>query len=553
LDQKILDQAIEDHRAGRTAQAEEIYRRILSQKPTLAPVLNLLGVLLGQTDRNEEAIGLIRRAIQLNPSQASFHGNLAHVLKNSAQNESAAAEYRRAIALRENDPEGWRGLGDCLHALEQFAEAADAHRRAIHFKPDYVEAHNNLGMALSKLELWNEAAAAFRAAIALRPEYPRAHHSLGIALKWQGEYAEAIACYRTALKQKPDFVDAWTNLGVALAASMNHAQALAAFNRALELQPDNPMAHWCLALSLLAGGDYSAGWPEYEWRWKTGDTALRPPNYAQPLWDGSDPAGRRIMIYVEQGFGDAIQFIRFIPQLLEVNGKFLLECPPELFTLLNRWPGLKVIPRGQPLPDFDLHIPLLSLPRILGITLDKLPGPIPYLFADPDRLEKWKRRIDPGKHLNIGLVWAGNPQHRQDRSRSATLAAFAPLASIDGLRFFNLQKGPAAAQAENPPSGMTLIDHTAELHDFSDSAALISNLDLVISVDTSIVHIAGALGKPIFVLLAFSPDWRWMIGQSDSPWYPSVRLFRQPKPGDWATPIGQIVETLRNRRPRGQG
>jgi tetratricopeptide (TPR) repeat protein len=551
MDQKILDQAIEDHRAGRTAQAEAVYRRILSEKPNLAPVLHLLGVLLGQTGRSEEAIELIRRAIRLDPSSASFHRNLAGVLKNVGQNEEAAEEYRRALSLRENDPESWRGLGDSLFALDRFSESADAHRKAIEIKPDYVEAHNNLGMALSKLEYWDQAAAAFRAAIALRPEYPRAQHSLGIALKSLGQYDEAIACYRTALAQKPDFVDAWTNLGAALAATMDHAGALAAFDRALKIQPDNAQAHWSLALSLLASGDYSAGWPEYEWRWKTGDTALRPPNFPNPLWDGADPAGRRILIFVEQGFGDAIQFIRFIPQLLKLNGTFLMECPPELLTLFDRWPDLQIIPRGQPLPEFDLHLPLLSIPRILGITLQNLPGEIPYLFADTTKIEKWKQRVGSGKQVNIGLVWAGNPQHRQDRSRSANLAAFAPLASIDGLRFFSLQKGEAAAQAENPPAGLTLIDHAGELHDFSDTAAFVSALDLVISVDTSIVHLAGAIGKPVFLLLAFSPDWRWMIGRSDSPWYPSVRLFRQPKPGDWAPPIAEIVETLRTFRPGG--
>jgi ADP-heptose:LPS heptosyltransferase len=302
-----------------------------------------------------------------------------------------------------------------------------------------------------------------------------------------------------------------------------------------------------MSFRLLSCGDFINGWKEYEWRLKIN---ARPSvkEFSQLLWDGSDISGKTILLYTEQGHGDAIQFIRYVPAVVQRGATIIVECQKELASLFQNVEGIKkVISIGEQLPAFDLHCPLLSLPLKFNTTLDTIPAEIPYIKVNPLSTRKWKDKLsDDSSKLKVGLVWAGSQSHKDDRNRSFALNTFAPLAQFDNIVFYSLQKEKGSEQAKKPPEGMKLIDHMEEINDFSDTAALIENLDLVISVDTAVAHLAGAMGKPVWTLLPFVPDWRWLLNREDSPWYPTMKLFRQPSHSDWKSVIHKVAEELRS-------
>jgi hypothetical protein len=292
-------------------------------------------------------------------------------------------------------------------------------------------------------------------------------------------------------------------------------------------------------------GDFERGWAEYEWRWKL--QGIDPANgpFSKPLWDGSDLHGRRILLQGEQGLGDTIQFVRYVSEIAARGGRVLLSSKFELQRLFAHLKGIEqYIPPNEAIPPYDLHCPLMSLPLRLKTTLSTIPAPIPYLQAEARLAAQWREKLLSEPNLKVGICWAGSPVHTNDRNRSTVLESFAPLSRVSGVTYYSLQKGAAASQASRPPEGMRLIDLSPQLDSFDDTAAVISNLDLLISVDTSLVHLAGAMGRPVWTLLPFFSDWRWMLDRSDSPWYPTMRLFRQPRRGDWTTPIRQIIEAI---------
>ena len=381
----------------------------------------------------------------------------------------------------------------------------------------------------------------------MRPDYAQVHSNLGHALWKSGRVDEAIAACRRAIELRPDYAASWVNLGNALLDAGRCKDAIAAQRQALILAPDEPAAHFNLGIALLTSGDYPSAWPHYDWRWRVPGFTSAPRQFSQPQWTGENPAGLRILVHAEQGLGDAIQFARFVPQIAMRGAMVYLESPPALVPLLQTLDGpARVIAVGEPHPEFDRHCPLLSVPGILKISTSDLPGPIPYLRCESSRIKFWQQRMaQHGGRLRIGLAWAGSPKHLNDRQRSLPPAFLAPLASIPGARFFSLQKGGDPGQNEMIPTDLHLIDWTSELSDLAETAALVANLDLVLSVDSAVVHLAGALGKPAWVLLAAAPDWRWMHGRTDSIWYPSARLFRQTVPGDWTGPIRQVAAELR--------
>jgi len=400
-----------------------------------------------------------------------------------------------------------------LELNAQPAKAIAAYRQAIGLKPDFAEAHGNLGNALKGAAQFEDAIAAYRQAIRLKPDYPEMHSNLGIALRELGRLDEAIIAYRQAIRLKPELAEAHNNL----------------------------------SLALLARGDFQQGWEEYKWRWKCKDFTSPAPNFAQPQWDGRPLEARTILLRAEQGFGDALQTIRYLPLVARRGaGSIIIECHAELERLFRMMSGkCRIVARGQPLPAFEFHCPLLSLPLIFGTNSANIPNEAPYLHADADDARRWQHRLaEHSPRVNVGLVWAGRPTHIDDRNRSIKLARLAPLGQLPGVSFFSLQKGDAAAEAKCPPAGMELIDWTEELEDFADTAGLIANLDLVIAVDTAVVHLAGAMGKPVWTLLPFVADWRWLLERDDSPWYPSMRLFRQPSKGDWDGVITRVAEAL---------
>jgi tetratricopeptide (TPR) repeat protein len=581
--QQAFDLALQHHQAGRLPEAEQLYRQILARQPEHFNAMYHLGVIAHQAGHNDMAVGLIRGSIARNPNLPGAHYNLGNALQAMGQLEEAIAAFRLAIALWPDIPEAHNNLGNVLQARGQLHEAIAAYRQAVVLRPDYAAAHYNLGNALQITGQSDEAIAAFRQAIALRPEYAEAHNNLGVALKAKGQLDQAIAAYRQAISLRPDYAQAHNDLGVALTEKGQPDEAIAAIRQAILLRPDYADAHSnlgvvlrdkeqlveaiaaCrqaialepdhiegrknLALLLLQQGEYQQGWEEYEWRWK--HVKFPPPmrNFSQPLWDGSPLGARTLLLHTEQGLGDAIQFFRYLPLLTQRGGKIIIECQPELQRLLRMMSvRCQIVTRGDPLPVFDVQCPLLRLPWAFGTTLENIPKTIPYLHADVQDVKKWQQRLHEQLPIvkvgKVGLVWAGNPVNTNDCNRSIKLQSLAPLGQAPGVCFFSLQKGEAAAQARTPPAGMELVDWTSELKDFADTAALIANLDLIISVDTAVVHLAGAMGKPVWTLLPFNSDWRWLLKREDSPWYPSVRLFRPPGRGDWDSVIKRVVDEL---------
>ena len=546
-----LGVALRDH--GQLDEAIASYRRAIALRPDYSDAHNNLGTAMRDRGQLDEAIASCRQAIAYQPNSPEAHNNLGTALVDQGQVPEAIASYRRAIALRSDYPEAHNNLGTILGDQGQLEEAGSSFRRAIALRPDCPEAHYNLGNVVRDQGQLDEAIASYRQAIALRFNYPVAHNNLGIALKDQGQLDEAIAAYRRALALRPDYPDAHSNLGTALRHKGQLDEAIAAYRQAVTLKSNYPETHSNLALALLLQGDFLQGWEEYEWRWKLKDAVSLQRDFRQSQWDGGPLAGSTLLLHAEQGFGDAIQFIRYLPLVAKAGGKIILECQPELQRLFQRMaPDLPVLARGQTLPAFEVHCPLLSLPRVFSADLGNIPHTVPYLHADTAEAAIWRERLSglgssirpSGPDLKVGLVWAGRPTNTNDRNRSLKLASLAPLAEVPGVRFISLQKDAAAVEARTPPAGMELIDVAEDLRDFADTAALIANLDLVIAVDTAVVHLAGAMGTPVWTLLPFAPDWRWLLDRTDSPWYPTMRLFRQPSPGDWGSVIQGVASEL---------
>ena len=406
--------------------------------------------------------------------------------------------------------------------------------------------HNNLGNALRQAGRPVDAVRHLREAVRLKPDYAEAHNNLAIALANAEQADDAIRAYERALELQPNYADAHNNLGVLLNDVRSPAAALPHFERALELKPDYSEARLNRALAWHSEGDYERGWDEYEVRWRGKGAKLR--DYPAPPWDGSDPAGKTVLLYPEPGLGDTIQFLRYARALADRGARVVAEVQPPLVDLARTYPGVTtVIPCGQTASAFDCHAPLLGLPRLCGTRrAEDVPGPHPYLSADPAQVEHWRAALAPVDGFRIGICWQGNPHHRGDHTRSVRLARFADLARVPGVRLISLQKRPGHKQLAEAAGRFEVADFGVRTSDESmaDVAALIAALDLVICVDTAVGHLAGALGRPAWVLVSYNADWRWMRDRTDTPWYPSVRLFRQPRPGDWDAVFAAVREEL---------
>jgi tetratricopeptide (TPR) repeat protein len=499
--------AIQNHQAGRLAQAREIYRGVLVQQPNHPDSLHMLGVIAHQTGHLDAAIELIQRAIRLKPESAEAHYNLGNVLGEAGR----------------------------------FDEAISTLRHAIQLKPGYAEAYNNLGNLLREIRQLDEAAAVLKHAVQLKPDLPEAHNNLGNVLRDKGLLEDAIAAHIQALRLKPDFASAYHSLGCVLQELGKWPEALENHRKAVALEPANPALHWSYSRVLLLLGQWKEGWAEFESRLNAPRLRLNR-DFSQPKWDGLDSSGETILLHAEGGYGDALNFIRFVPQVAKRGARLILECQSDLVSLFQGLPGLdRVLSRGQPLPPFDQHIPLQSLPRVFGLTLENIPNTVPYLAAPPDRVSRWASRLADETKLRIGLVWSGSKCAGPD-NRTRSIDVFVPLAEIPGIKFFSLQKGDDSSQL--PPAGMDFADFSTELNDFADTAALVQNLDLVVTVDTAVAHLAGALAKPVWVLIPLQPDFRWLLDRTDSPWYPTMRLFRQKSRKDWAEVVDRIAQAL---------
>jgi tetratricopeptide (TPR) repeat protein len=500
-------------------------------------------------DENHAAVAIpppVRPAVQ--PAQPAGDDKTDELLGSAQlylrQNQLVAAA-RCYLEIMRRQPDCfeacWR-LGLLLNQFNQLDQSLQCLRAAARIAPGSPKINLVLGAVLKRLNRFEEAAVCCQREIEIDPANADAHYNLGLVLQNLGRLEEAAGAYRRALELRPGYVDALVNLGCLLREQSQPEAALGCFEQALRQEPQNPEPHWELCTTLLSLGRFERGWKEYEWRWKLKDFTSRPEKFPQPLWDGSDLGGRRILLHGEQGFGDIIQFARYATLVARRHGDVILACPQPLRCLLETIPGVRqVVTSRAALPQFDVHAPLLSLPAIFGTSLQTVPAEIPYLFPAPNsfRLERGANRT-----LNVGIVWAGDPAHRNDRNRSMPLDLFQPLASLPGIRWHSLQAGERAAELARLEPAHRPIDLGSRFRDFADTAQAIQQLDLVISVDTAVAHLTGALGKPIWTLLPFAAEWRWMLEREDTPWYPAMRLFRQASPGDWKGLLARVSGEL---------
>ena len=535
--------ALGHYNAGRLREAEVLLERVLAAVPDQPQALHMLAIVMHHLGRGTGGLELMRRAIDLRPDDAGLRSNLGAMLAGSGDLEAGIVELRRAIVLNPDLADGHNNLANGLKRQGNTEEAMIEYRKAIACRSDYAEAHNNLGAALHEKGRFDEALAELAQAIRIRAGYPEAHNNMGNVLQDLGRPEEAIQSYRKAITARPKYADAHYHLGVALRSLNRLGEAMTEFRTALELRPMYAEALWAVGFLMLLQGDFHNGWRALEARLQLSYKPLLF-DLAESAWDGSSLQGKTILVYGEQGLGDNIQFIRYVAMVRARGGNVVIACPSPLKRLIQTSFGIEhIATERDPVPLGDVRIAMLSLPRIFQTTLETIPAQVPYLGVIPALAERWRQRLaSVPERFKVGLVWAGNRLHLNDRNRSVPLADFAAIARLPGVRLISLQKGSASADIVT--AGVDILDWTAELSDFADTAALVANLDLVISVDTAVAHLAGAMAKPTWTILPFAPDWRWMLNRADSPWYPTMRLFRQPAPNDWATPLRLITEEL---------
>ncbi|HEY9615857.1 MAG TPA: tetratricopeptide repeat protein [Microcoleaceae cyanobacterium] len=519
------------------------FRRSSELNPHHAPTHFNWGNLLLKQQDYYGAIAHYQQAIQLKPNYAKAYNNLGNALKQLGQLEAAQTEFQQAIALDPRYAEPYNNLGSLLQEQGQLEAAMLWYERFIDLQPQNASGYYNLANLWEALERPDAAIATYQQALALHPDQPEAHNNLGILLQNQEQSEAAIAHFQQAIALKPDFADAYNNLGISFQQQNQLESAITQYQQAIHLNTNFAEAHLNLGMALLAAGDWQSGWTEYEWRWYC--HGGQPRSLPKPQWQGSDLQGKTILIHTEQGLGDSIQFIRFVPLLAERGAEVIVECQPELDRLFQTVAGVtQVVPAGKPLPDYDLHCPLLSLPHQLGITLANLPADIPYLAAvaeAPTHL--------PDTQFKVGIVWAGSHLKPQRalwtyRVKSCPLPTLMQVSMVEQVQLYGLQVGPHVTDITEHGFNDRITDLSPLLRDFADTAAIVAQLDLVISVDTAVAHLAGALGKTAWLLLPYGADWRWLLDRDDSPWYPTMRLFRQSAPGDWNGVMQQVISAL---------
>lgn len=504
----IIYRAVALQAEGKAAEAEAIFRRVLEEIPDHADALHFLGLLEYQKGRVDEAAALIARAADQDDRNPLYAANLGRILAGVWRQREAVDALRRAIALNPDATDLQFQLGECLYRLDQPAEAEAAYRRAL----------------------------------ALDPKLAGAGNGLGIVLEEQGRVEEAETVYRRTLKAAGEVPDILFNLGNVMRDQHRAADAADAYRRAIRIRPDFAEAHVHLAYALLMQGNYKPAWAEYEWRWRVPAFAGTGRDYPVPTWDGRPLQGRTLLLWAEQGFGDTLQFARYAGVAAGMGGRVILDCQPALVRLMSSAAGVwKAIARGDEPPKFDVHAPLLSLPGLLGTTLRTVPRNVPYLAAEPALVESWRKRLAGAPSLKVGIAWRGTAERRGNPARACPLAAFAPLLEDSRLRLFSLQK-ELAAEDRPLPKGLTNLSH--ELKDFADTAAIVAALDAVVTIDTAVAHLAGGLGRPTLVMASTACDWRWLTEGNATPWYPSVRIIRQARPGDWGGVLRNVAAAL---------
>jgi hypothetical protein len=539
------------HRLGDAQGAVEAFRQAILIRPTYAAAHSNLGNALQEMARWEESVESHRCAVELDPAVALFHFNLGNALKATHGYSEALASYENALRLQPQHAGALGNLGAVFLELDRFEEAIGCFERLILLQPANAKAHSNLGNALVARRCFAEAIQRFEHAIKFAPADPQVYMNWANALIGIGDVKAAVDCLNLAVSLDPEYAEATSNLGSALKALGQFDQAVEHFDRAIHLDSALAEAHWNKSLLRLLTGDFEAGWRLYEWRLKTKDYLKYPSTSNQPPWLGQSEfggleglAGKTILIHSEQGLGDTIQFARYLPLLADRGARVVFELPAALLGLLQGMPGVSdFVVKGQALPAADFHCPLLSLPLAFETTLESIPSPGPYLEANAARVEQWSKRLGPKRRRRIGLVWSGNSQHKNDHNRSIPLELLLPQLP-EQFDWVSLQREVREADQRVLELHPGVRHFGAELEDFTDTAALCALMDLVISVDTSVAHLSGALGRPTWILLSYLPDWRWLLDREDSPWYASAKLYRQETNGQWSPVMAQVAQAL---------
>ncbi len=576
-----LAQAVALQMKGQLQQAQQIYDEILILEPLNFEALHFSGVLAIQRGNSKLAVDLIdaaiavdsrdaeahcnrgaaleglerwddalrsyERAIAIKPDYAEAHLNRGNMLQKIGQAEAALASFDQAIAMKSGFAQAYCNRGNLLHELRRLDQARESYGLAIAAEPAYAGALLNCGNVLKELQQWDAALACYDSAIAARPDFAEAHSNRGLLLYELGTYDAALASYDRAISAKPGFAAAFSHRGNALMQLNRWEAGIASYDRAVAISSGYAEAHFNRSLALLLAGNFERGWLDYEWRWlnENGPHFKERRHFSQPLWLGKVPiVGKTILLHSEQGLGDTLQFCRYANAVAALGARVILEVQEPLIGLLATLDGVdQVVAKGMPLPAFDFHCALLSLPLAFATRLDTIPFAGRYIRADAAKAAYWRRTLGEKTLPRIGLVWSGNPGHSNDRNRGVRLAELIEHLPAD-FQYISLQKNPREADRHTLSDNPQILDRTDELLDFSDTAALCECLDLMISVDTSVAHLSAALGRSTWVLLPFSPDWRWLLERDDSPWYRSVRLYRSTRIGDWTSVLERVAADL---------
>jgi len=567
------------HQQGNLEEAQVIYEQILNSEPDHFDALQLLGVLFAQIKKYSQSVKLLSNALKINPNHpgtysnrgislkelrffdealSSFdqaiainpdygdaHYNRGNTLMELKRFDEALSCYDQAIAINTDYGDAHYNRGNTLMELKRFDEALSSFDQAITINPENGDAHYNRGNTLMELKRFDEALSSFDQAIIVNPEHTQAYNNRGNTLKLLKRFDEALSSYDQAIAIRPDYPEAYNNRSNILKELKQFDKALANYNHAISIDPDYADAYFNKSTLLLLRGDYREGWQLYEWRWKQKHNINSLRSYKKPVWVGNESlTNKTLLIIIEQGFGDYIQFIRYALLAEQLGAKVILEVPLVLMKLTSTLKGHFIfVESGKLLPEFDYYCPVVSLPLAFKTSVETIPAALPYLYVDEAKKQQWNKRLVKQSRLRIGIVWAGNPDHKNDHNRSLLLKKFSSLLRLP-FEFHSLQKDIREVDAQTIINFPHIYQHQDELHDFSDTAALIDAMDIIISVDTSVAHLAGAMGKKLWLLLPYLPDFRWMLDREDSPWYPSARLYRQEKINDWNSVLKNLEADL---------
>src|SRR6516225_8727031 len=541
-----LESAIESIQRGEFRKAEKILLQITAREPKNFNANHMLGIVSTELNKIEQAEKYFKTSLSINATFPPLYKDYGTFLARAKQFDRAIEQFNIALRLYPNFALVYSDRGNALEKLDRLDEAIADYNRAIALAPRIFGFYNNRGNAFLRKKQFSEALSDFKHAIELNPNFAGAYCGQGNVLADLKRYDESLAAYDKALSLKPDLENAWLGRGNVFAGLKRYNDAFAAYDKALAVEPACAQAHYSEGLLRLSLGEMETGWRKCEYRWQTQQFRSWKRNFFQPLWLGDrDIKDKTILLHAEQGLGDALLACRYVPNFAALGAKVILEVQSPLKSLLRGLEGVSLlIGRGEAIPHFDVHCPLMSLPLAFGTTIETIPSTVPYITVSQNAIEKWRSKLSAQK-LNVGIAWAGNPDFVNDRDRSILLKNILPVTCVNGVEYFSLQKDLRHGDDELLNANPYIVRLDKEINDFEDTAAVMMSLDLVISSDTSIVNLAGALGRPVWVLLPFIPDWRWLLDRDDTPWYLTARLFRQVNAGDWTIVLDNVCAALR--------